>query len=1729
MHESARRRQSKPRPSAAPPARRGPAAAPGAGTERLSAFYASGPAVPLAAPGPKKHVAVTQQKPAAVGRPGDRWEREADDTADKVTHGQQAPEVSRMPSGALGAQRQADEPEAQERTEEPEAQRKEEEPAAQEATANAREPEEPTAQPKEEPPEVQRQEEGGEAQEQEEKGEAQEKEEEGEAQEQAEAEEPEAQEAAAGGREPEEPTAQSKEEPPEAQSQEDEGEAQEQEEKGEAQEQEEEGEAQEQAEEPEAQEAAVAAGRRREKGMVAARAISERGAGEPLASSVRGALEAGLGSDLSSVRVHAGGSAGGAAKQMRARAFTHKNHIWLGPGESQSNLKLMAHEATHVLQQEGVERRQPAGDLGRRRPEETAAPAAPAEAPRAPAGASGAPPAPAATPPVASGAPPAPTGAPPALAGAPPALAGAPPVPAGAPAAPTGAPPAAAGAPPGAPAQPGARPGGLAAGAGGRGRAAAAGGPLGVGSGELAAAAGPAGEGPAVPHPGAAAAAAARLAGDRRRMAEVKGNLGREAFRQKGPAATRPRQAKTSGAAAAAASEAAPTPANEPISRGEAVHTGKLEATETERGKVQPLTFLQLVDQKLAKMKTPQTMEQMDDFKDKGGAGELKEEVAGGVGTEVGKADGKIRGTLKDGPKPEPERVPTPLGPVPKTPHSARLGAPESAPAPRAEEEVSLEPSREKIEADLAEHRLTKERLEKANDPRFTAVQKSREEVHEHADRAPAQFRREEAGTLATGRRELKGAEALAGAGMRGAHGAKQGSARGHQTDAMDTEKKERERIAGEIEKRYKKVEDDVRGKLEWLAGKDGEEGEVDRLFTAGEKQAREDFEGHVDREIKAWKRRRYGGRASIPIIGGLVAGGTWLYDKARGIDHHVQGYFDAGRVLYIAGLRATIESISATVETALGWCNAQIAEGKKSIQNFIDTELPREQRRFAKETAKAVFERFDELREEVDATREELADRLAERYRESEQAIDERIKEMQAENRGLVERFVEKVKEIIAAIRNFRNKIGPILAEAGDIVDDIIDDPIGFLGNLLDAVGRGFSQFKEHIEDHLKRGVIAWLFGNLATAGIQLPKEFSLSAMGGLVLDVLGLSFDKLKARAARMVGPRAMGVIEKVTDYLGTLYREGPAGLWQEIEEDVGNLKDQILEEIKSWVITRIITAAVKKLAMMFNPVGAIIQAILTIYNVVMFFLENIDRILELVRTIVRAAADVVRGKIQTAADKIENALGMTIPLILAFLARLVGLSGVAEKVRSVIMRFKTKIDKAITKFLRKLVAKFKAAAGKVSAKAKQAAKEGKAAVKKLIEWWKKPRKFKAGKKVHSMFFAGDRLKVASTERTVDDLVEQHRELSSRQQAAGAGEEKDLGALYRQTLTLAKAVEDMKKRDSSAARKKPGGMGLTPEEAKVFDDLKANLKTLLLGIEDKSGRPVSDIQYRLTTGESLGKHTEAVRLSIKRPPAGLGSVPSARGTIWGEVSKRKVAGGEGNYYELGHLISQDFFGKGNEEANLVPIYRKTNQKYEKDIEQPIKQKVWDEGKTLRLDAHAEYGGSQNARRSEWLSNLETMYPTPEHRMAAKGIIEAEMKLPDKLKASAWELTTEGETVKGEKGPIFTDRPVEPVFPDRPPELGEAKREKPSLSRSNAATLNNLGISQQFARLITNVADPNHPPKDFAELEQRVWTFVRQDKAHLPNFLQRKPDLESWTRTSLADLAPLVPGIVDL
>jgi hypothetical protein len=61
-----------------------------------------------------------------------------------------------------------------------------------------------------------------------------------------------------------------------------------------------------------------------------------------------------LGISLDGVQIHADSHAHRAAETFSTRAFTYGKHIFLGKDETVGDLRLIAHEAAHVVQQQGV-------------------------------------------------------------------------------------------------------------------------------------------------------------------------------------------------------------------------------------------------------------------------------------------------------------------------------------------------------------------------------------------------------------------------------------------------------------------------------------------------------------------------------------------------------------------------------------------------------------------------------------------------------------------------------------------------------------------------------------------------------------------------------------------------------------------------------------------------------------------------------------------------------------------------------------------------------------------------------------------------------------------------------------------------------------------------------------------------------------------------------------------------------------------------------------------------------------------------------------------------------------------------------------------------------------------------------------------------------------------------------------------------------------------------------
>jgi len=317
-----------------------------------------------------------------------------------------------------------------------------------------------------------------------------------------------------------------------------------------------------------------------------------------------------------------------------------------------------------------------------------------------------------------------------------------------------------------------------------------------------------------------------------------------------------------------------------------------------------------------------------------------------------------------------------------------------------------------------------------------------------------------------------------------------------------------------------------------------------------------------------------------------------------------------------------------------------------------------------------------------------------------------EKVKSVFVEPIGRIKNFAvsagTKVMEF--AFEGFLNRAGGagakvmgILRKAGGAFSSILKDPVGFCGNLVGAVRGGCQKFSGNAATHLKNGLTGWLFGALAGAGLTLPAQFDTKGIVSVVLQVLGATYERLRGKLANKIGEQKVGRLEKTFDFLRTIVTGGLGTAWQKISEFAGNLQEMVIGGIKEWVMQSVITSAITKLVSMFNPAGAIIQAAMAIYNTVMFFIERGSQIAALAEAVFNSIGTIAAGNVAGAANYVEQTIGRSLPVMISFLARLIGLGGVSEHIKNVIKKIQTPIENAMNKLANFIVEKGKSLLGK------------------------------------------------------------------------------------------------------------------------------------------------------------------------------------------------------------------------------------------------------------------------------------------------------------------------------------------------------------------------------------------------------------------------------------------------
>lgn len=586
------------------------------------------------------------------------------------------------------------------------------------------------------------------------------------------------------------------------------------------------------------------------------------------------------------------------------------------------------------------------------------------------------------------------------------------------------------------------------------------------------------------------------------------------------------------------------------------------------------------------------------------------------------------------------------------------------------------------------------------------------------------------------------------------------------------------------------------------------------------------------------------------------------------------------------------------------------------------------------------------------------------------------------------------------------------VLAKAASAIGDILTNPIGFLINTLRAVKEGFSRFFGNIFRHLMGGIAGWLFGHMRDAGITPPQDFSLRSILGLVMQILGISVERVLQRLGRRIGQENVARLRRMLDaatgvwsWVAILIREGPAGLWREVRERLSGLWQQVLSGVVAWVNRVVIQRVSTWLLSMLDPSGimAVVNSLVAIYRAIESFVQYLRQMLEIVNTVLDGINGIARGAIGQAAGFLENALSNALPIAIGFLANQLGLGGLGRRLREMVGAIRERVDGAIDWLIDRALRGGRAFLDML----RRGAGAVRSGVNRLREWWRARRSFRTPNgESHQLYFQGSgrsaQLMMASQPRNYRNYIR------------GLEVAPDKSADKERALAIAAQIDAAIRASSSA-----GTDGSDSAESQV-PTLLQQLATITSTLGPAGPGASTPPQYG-GLHHGYGTSVEVTRLTAQAPSRG--GAPSVRTPDWNKLNQRRQGGR--SFYIRGHLLNHNLGGPGNTWLNLTPITQSANNSNANSMlhkfETPVKTFVEQNIKAVHFIVTANYGGRPN--RSTEIQSLLAAGDTRSRKIAE--VMEQEQHIPTSIQCRAVQVNDDGNdgaAVPGISNPVTVD-----------------------------------------------------------------------------------------------------------
>ncbi len=905
---------------------------------------------------------------------------------------------------------------------------------------------------------------------------------------------------------------------------------------------------------------------------------------------------------------------------------------------------------------------------------------------------------------------------------------------------------------------------------------------------------------------------------------------------------------------------------------------------------------------------------------------------------------------------------------VPEDPGNAvRVPDTERAVAkPVADERITLEAESASIDQKMAENDVEEQQLAESEEPQFTGALGEKRESQSQAANVKADYREVESIKLEQDKQE---ARAGIDARVQKIHGVRQnefGNVDTVKDKTKTADEERRKQVTEKIESIYGASEQFVNSKLAEL------ERQVNADFDAVMARANENFKNNVNKAMDdefTWE------------------GATKLLDKE---DHRrrVAKVFKNESDRYTRELSAALTPLTDKIAETLNAILDKIYRAKNEVKQYVETLEP-DLQNIGNEAAKAVMEKFASLEESVNRKQEALTGSLAGKYAEGVMAREEEFKKIMDSRKSWLSRALSAIADAVMEIVNLLADLKRALERAADYASQIIKAPGKFFKNLARGATQGFQNFVSNIGKHLLQGALEWITGEMSEAGIQLPEKFDFKGILSLILQVLGISVQNVMAIARRVIGEKYVSMLEKgadigvkAADKILRIFRiikdEGIEGLWEFIKEQFNDLKERLLEEAKTFIITTVIEVAVPKIISMLIPGAGFISAVKSLIDFLRNLFAKARQIVNIITGIIDTFGEILAGNVGKVATMVEGTLARFVGMAISFLASILGLGNIGKKIGDIIQKkIKDPINKAITKIMEKLKAlltrlgvfKFldgvasKIQQGKdwIDDKKEKAKGMLKAVYGYIKSKYRKAYTEKDGSSHTLQFNDSLELERHSVTRDLGNYLIDLDEWIRNKGGFTEAEKKEYGPLMAESrkqhgaikALIGKTVKEVDGQFEGADKY------FSEEKGKKLNEhlaaIAANLRKLpALGGIQKNAIPKTVIRYPAQAPGGDGMVAEAPLISIDSQYIGSKADSARYDSTLTKNLKKAIHDYKGSYNLVkGHLINHELHGTGASQKNLGPIPVSANNSMLRGFEEEAKQTVHRNGV---IDYRTEY-----------------------------------------------------------------------------------------------------------------------------------------------------------------------------